>query len=86
MRVVVGTEGRVTDLQRLPGILAASTQHYGLFEAAIRDAVSSWDFSPARIIESQVDPNTGLGEVQEQLIEMSFDVEFVFEQTGEAEL
>jgi len=81
-RIVVGVDGTVVSVERRLGASLLPIPYQDAFIAGVRDCVRKWHFSPARIIDSDVNPNTGVGPVNEQLVEMSFDIDFVFDESA----
>ena len=87
VHVTVDKVGRVTDVG--PSLLAVSipTKFDAEFQAAVRAAVSQWQFSPAQIYHTVVVTAPG-GETYQRVtdrqnVEAEFDLSFTFTATGE---
>jgi hypothetical protein len=78
--IVVGTDGRVTRVALRTGSFAFSIPHYEEFMAEIHRCVDQWHFSPARVIVSRMNDMNLLETVSDEAVEMSFDVDFAFDE------
>ncbi len=86
VRVVVGTDGRVTEVTSSLASLTMPSFFTAEFRAAVDAAVAQWHFRPAELRHLELVKNPG-GDFQRvtarEKIEWAFDVEFTFNATGD---
>jgi outer membrane biosynthesis protein TonB len=79
VRVHVGIDGRVSEVQRIPEREVADTACYGQFEAAVRAALGTWQFVPAyRVRRLPAERPGSEPTVEREPLGLDLDYEFMF--------